>query len=72
VWIWELANKRVDAYRKPAGRKYLALETYNEPDLVNVAAAQTAGNLYPSKNAHDTKSALDFFILAAYHFLTVK
>ncbi len=38
VWIWELASKRVEMYRQPAGRKYLVVETYNEGQIISPQA----------------------------------
>lgn len=38
VWIFELRTKRVEAYRKPSGRKYLVVETYNEERIISPQA----------------------------------
>lgn len=41
VWIFELRAKRVEAYRKPSGRKYLVVETYNEEQIISPQAFPT-------------------------------
>jgi Uma2 family endonuclease len=35
VWIWELASKRVEVYRRPAGRKYLVIETFTQKQTLS-------------------------------------